>query len=355
MTISYLEVIHRPIASNYFFKELETITGVDLTKVASSIQELIEKTASPKITLYPGKKMDKTLDLLFGQSWNSMQKASRMGTGVSLGRDLLDPKNARILSELEALHPGVTGRIKKLGGVVFVPSAAAINEAGYKALRSTGMNDTGARVGQKVNDFFSGGGKALNKQISAHELTHHNRRVSDPSIRAYSPNDPGIKRVLSAIKEEAIAYGTGAANTPGVLPKINAVANLPLGLAKSVAHQRPVMQITGEFNRTYPQAAERLSSITSSAKSAIKNFFKKPKVEQAMQQEAAFKAGKLKGVAGNPDVAKTLLDLKEKQRRQMILNQTDRDLYEKVIKRPTTFGSRPKAKAIAKPRTPPRS
>lgn len=292
MTISYLEVIHRPIASNYFFKELETITGVDLTKVASSIQELIEKTASPKITLYPGKKMNSTLALLFGPSWSSLQKASQMGTGVSIGRELLDPRNAGLLSELEKLHPGVTGRIKKLGGVVFVPSAAAINEAGYKSLRASGMNDKSARIGQKFNDFFTGGGKALNKQVSAHELTHHNRRVSDPSIRAYLPKDPGIKRVLSAIKEEAIAYGTGAANTPGILPKISAITSIPLGVTYSVAHQRPVKQITEEFARAYPQAIERLSAASSSAKSAIKNFFKNPKVEQAMQQSEAFRASK---------------------------------------------------------------
>jgi len=350
MTISYLEVIHRPTVSNYFFKELETITSVDLTKVASSIQELIEKTASPKITLYPGKKMNRTLEILFGPAWTSAQKANQMGTGVSLGKDLLDPKHAKALSELEKLHPGITGRIKKLGGVVFVPSAAAINEAGYKALRSTGMDDRGARIGQKVDHFFSGGGKALNRQVSAHELTHHNRRISDPSIRAYSPKDPGMKRVLSAIKEEAIAYGSGAANTPGILPKITAAATLPIGVSKSVAHQRPVQQITEEFNRTYPKAAEILSSASSSANSAIKNFFKKPKIEQAMQDGAAIRADKLRGAAKmtNPDVEKTLLDLQKNQQRRMLQDRFDKDLFDRASRAA-------RARTAPLPRTPPRS
>jgi len=238
----YLEVIHSPTVSEGFFSEFEKISGVNLKVYADSIVDYLEKIASPKITLYPGKKMDKTLDILFGSSAFSFgpEKIKRKGIGVSLGKDLLKPENARGLRALEELHPGITGRVKKLGGVVFVPSPASINEMRYQMARYQGLGDKGAKRMRKFEEFLMGSGKEANRDISAHELKHHARRQTNPeAFDLLNKEKSPLKRLANITKEEAIAYGTGAMSRKGIGGKIRGAMNIPPGMMASVGMHSP--------------------------------------------------------------------------------------------------------------------
>lgn len=277
----YLEVIHRPNVSEGFFEEFEKISGVNLKIYADSIVDYLEKIASPKITLYPGKKMDKTLDLIFGHSFFTpkSERIARKAVGISLGQDLLRPENAQGLKLLEELHPGITGRVKKLGGVVFVPSPAAINEMRYQMARYRGATDEGAKRFRKVEEFLGGSGKEASRDVSAHELKHHERRLKNPEAYDLSNKEiPPLKRLARLTKEEAIAYGTGAMARKGVGGKIRGIGNAPLGMVYSVGMHAPglIGEAKGNFMKNNPRVRAAMESLQRGHKNMKKAIRRSP-------------------------------------------------------------------------------